>query len=511
MSYESNRIVIVGGGSAGWMTAATLINAFPNKDIVVIESDKIPTIGVGESTLSEFSTWLSILGIDKREMLRGTEGIFKFGLTLEDFVKVGGNDVHYLFGAPDLNQCRNGFEDWHIIKSKNKNLLNSDFTDYYWKHSYAVKTNKIPVEKNEFLEPFDIQIDAGFQINAIKFAEWLRENYCLPKGVKRIVSEVDSVKENENGIECLLLSNNDTISAGLFVDCTGFKSLLLGKIMKPKFIETKDYLPNNKAWFSPIQYTDKNVEMRLTTQCTALNNGWVWNTPLWSRIGSGYVFCDEYIDEDSALQEFKNYLNSNKMAIYNPNRSEEMNFRKIEIKNGYYENPWIKNVVAIGLSHGFLEPMESTGLMFIHHAALALAFCLSRDQVYTTWDSDRFNSIMNLVYESSFRFVSAHYALSLRDDTPYWKNITSLNYDKKMHNEIQKSMNNNISQVYVGYGFQYKNEVGYEHRKTFFDKKILEIEPFERVRRYKIKKANEYIDSCPTHYEYLRDNIYNES
>lgn len=507
MAYNSNKIVIVGGGSAGWMTAATLIKFYPNKDIYVIESENIPTIGVGESTLTFFNEWIYLLGIDKKEFLRACDGSFKLGTSFDTFANLDKEILFYSFGGPDFNQCRNGFQDWHILKAKNNELKNSDFSRYYFKQNYCVDTNRIATEKNEFLEPYDFEKDTGFQIDAIKFAQWLKNSYCIPRGVKLIVADVEKIQENEYGIEYLGLSNNDKISADLFIDCTGFKSILLGQTMKPNFIHTKDSLPNNKAWFAPIQYTDKNIEMELSTRCIGLNNGWVWNTPLWSRIGSGYVYCDEYIDDDSALQEFKNYLDSDRMKIVNSNRSKEMNFRKINIKNGYYETPWVKNVVAVGLSHGFLEPMESTGLMFISSAALAIVGSLSRKK-YTTWDSDKFNLIISNLYKEWFTFVSAHYALSLRDDTEYWKHITSINYSNKMHDDIQKSMNNNISQVYIAFGYQYQNIISFEHLRRDKDKNIMNIEPFEKVRRYKIKKANEYIDSCPTHYEYLRDNIY---
>lgn len=509
MSYNTDKIVIVGGGSAGWMTAATLIKSFPNKKIFVIESENIPTIGVGESTLIDFNEWLDYLEINKTEVLRASEGSYKLGISFKDFADLGGDTRIYTFGEPDFNECRNKYEDWYVIKQKNPEIPFSDYTDYYFKHSYSIKTNKIPVEKNDYLEPFIFERDTAFQINAVKFASWLRDNYCIPKGVVKISADVKSIKEYEGGIESLYLSNGETISSDLFIDCTGFKSILLGQVMKPKFIHTKEYLPNNKAWFGPYSYKNPDLELELSTICTGVTNGWIWQTPLWSRMGSGYVYSDEDIDDDSALNEFKSFLDSEKMKVFNPNRSQEMDFKKIEIKNGYYETPWVKNVVAIGLSHGFLEPMESTGLMFIHLAAMFLVKVLSRSK-YTTWDSDRFNNLIGWAYKESFSFVSAHYALSLRDDTPYWNRLTSLNYDNYIHESVKNAFNFNVSQVYVGWGHLERTSLNFHHRSRVSGKNYMDIDSYEKVRRYKIKKANEFIDSCPTHYEYLRTMVHNE-
>ena len=510
MSFSSEKIVIVGGGSAGWMTAATLIKSFPKKKIFVIESENIPTVGVGESTLLEFNEWLRYLDLDIKSLMVGCDASFKLGISFDNFAELNGSTRRYIFGNADLNQTRNGFEDWYILKFKNPELPFTDFTDYYYKHSYAVKTNRIPLEKNDYLEPFVFERDTAFQINAIKFANWLRDNYCIPKGVTRIVADVIKVNKNEDCVESLSLSNRDSVFADLFVDCTGFKSLILGKEMNSDFVDTSSYLPNNKAWFGPYDYLDKNKELGLVTKCTGLSNGWVWQTPLWSRVGCGYVYSDKYISDDEALEEFKMFLDSENIDVVNKNRSKNMDFKNIQIKNGYYKTPWIKNVVAIGLSHGFLEPMESTGLMFIHVAAMYLVNCLSREK-YTTWDCDRFNYYITEVYKSAFSFVSAHYALSLRDDTRYWKDLTSQNYSYEMHDSIKNSYGSSISQVYVGWGHLEKNALGFEHARRTFNKNIMDIEPFEKMRRYKISKANEFIDQCPTHYEYLRDSVYNEN
>jgi len=507
LTYSSDNILIVGGGSAGWMTAAHLIKMFPEKNITVLESDIVPTVGVGESTLSDFKIWLDFLSIDIKDFMLGCDATFKLGISFIDFLQINSDPIHYMFGGPDLRSTKFGLKDWSILKLNNKDLPFTDYIDYYWKHSYAVKTNKLPYEKNDNIYPFNFKNDVGFQVNAIKFAEWLKEKYCMPRGVNRIIDTVENVVKNENGIESLNLKSGKKISADLYIDCTGFKSILLGKEMKSEFISTEKTLPNNKAWFGPYQYTDKEKELELSTRCTALKNGWVWNTPLWSRVGSGYAYCDKYIDDESALEEFKNYLDSDKMPLYDPNRSKKMEFRKIEIKNGYYKTPWIKNVVAVGLSQGFLEPLESTGLFILHKSVSDIADSLSRDK-YTKWDSDRFNRKINIIYEAMFKFVEAHYAMSLRNDSKYWIDIVeSCRMDTI--NFVSQGAHGSASQIYVGFGHI---ENGFNELYQLYSNKnienVFDVSLNENIRREQIKLCNKFIDSCPSHYQYLKECIY---
>lgn len=511
MTYKSDNIIIVGGGSAGWMTAAHLIKSFPDKNITVVESDIIPTIGVGESTLADFRLWLDFLEVDVKDFMRSCNASYKLGISFYNFLKENSKPIHYMFGAPDLEHTKFGLKDWSIIKLNEKQLEFGDYTNYYWKHSYCFDQNKLPHEKSDFLQPFDFDKDVAFQVNAIEFANWLREKYCIPRGVNQIVSTVKTIKPDSCGnIQSILLDNDLELKADLYVDCTGFKSMLLGEFMSSEFISTTDSLPNNKAWFGPYQYSDKNKELELSTRCTALKNGWVWNTPLWSRVGTGYVYCDKYTTDEEALEEFKQHLDSKNMPHYNPNRSKDMVFKNIKIKNGYYKSPWIKNVVAIGLAQGFLEPLESTGLFILYYSASCLADSLSRDR-FTVWDSDRFNRKVNEMYENMLKFVEAHFLLSTRDDSEYWKYFSE-RMSPETQSYVAKGHASLASQVYVGFGHIENgfNEL-YHLKSNKFEKNYLDLTNYQNTRRYKIKKAKEFIETLPTHYEYLRDEIYNES
>lgn len=505
---NTDNIIIVGGGSAGWMVAATLIKNFPNKNISVLESADIPTVGVGESTLTEFNDWLRSLEINYIDFMRETDAAFKFGIGFTNFVDKDSETFYYTFGNPDLSDTLLGIKDWYLLKSTNNDLNNYDYVDYYYKQSYAIKHNRIPYEESKSLHPFKFLKDTAFQVDAVKFAKWLKEKYCIPKGVKHILGTIEKVQKSEEGIKKIFLNDGLQFEADLFVDCSGFKSILLGKEMCPDFIDTKEYLPNNKAWFGPIPYTDKEKEMELFTNCTGLSSGWVWNTPLWSRIGSGYVYCDEYIDDESALEEFKNHLDSNKMPVYDPQRSSKMNFKKINIKNGYYKEPWVKNVVAIGLAHGFLEPLESSGLFFIHQAATQLVKSLSRVK-YTQWDISLFNSAVSKNYQEFSDFVSAHYFLSTRSDTPFWEYVTSNKQSEKTIDGIRSGFGQNLSQVYVNFGHIQLTKYHFDSLQKQYDIDLYkQISLYESTRRKKIEEAKKHILKSPTHYQYLKEYIY---
>ena len=190
--------------------------------------------------------------------------------------------------------------------------------------------------------------------------------------------------------------------------------MLLSKELEEPFESYENLLPNNSAWATRVPYKNKEKQLVSYTNCTAYNNGWIWNIPLWSRMGTGYVYSDKFIDDDSALKEFQNYLGT-----------KELEFRKIKMRVGIHKRLWVKNVCAIGLAAGFIEPLESNGLFSVHEFLFALMRNLSRGKV-SQWDKDNFTAECKFMFRSFAEFVALHYALSHRIDTPYWQS----NYNK---------------------------------------------------------------------------------
>ena len=299
---NKQKIIVVGGGSAGWMTAATLIRCFPDRSISLIESPNIPTVGVGESTIGQIRSWTSLLGIKDEEFIPYTEASYKLSIKFTDFYKKG-ESFHYPFGLPNTDNNLSVLNDWWFKKSLEPETPNSDYADCLYPQMALVNENKCFFNEDNRL-PFEFKKDTAFHFDATKFGLWLRDHYCIPRGVEHIKEDIISIEKDENGIKTL----NKKHKADLFIDCTGFKSMLLGQTMNEEFISFEDMLPNNKAWATRIQYKDKRKELESFTNCTAIENGWVWNIPMWTRIGTGYVYSDKFVDDETALKEFKNHL-----------------------------------------------------------------------------------------------------------------------------------------------------------------------------------------------------------
>ena len=426
MGKTINKIIIVGGGTAGWMTASTLVKCFPGKEIWLIESPNISTVGVGESTLGQIRGWQALLGIRDEDFMPACDATYKLSIKFTDFYKKG-ESFHYPFGMPYLEGNHSGLNDWWYKKFLYPETPYSDYASCNWGSMALVNENRCfhNIVKNDDYRtdgalPFRFRTDTAFQFDATKFGLWLRDNFCIPRGLKHVKEEIKTVEQDEDGIKTL----NGQYEADLFIDCTGFKSLLLGKTLEEPFVNLEDTLPNNTAWCTHIPYTDKRKQVVGYTNCTAVENGWIWNIPLWSRIGCGYVYSDKFISDDDALVEFQKHIGT-----------KELDFKKIKFRTGHQRRLWVKNVCAIGLAAGFIEPLESNGLFSIHEFIHELIRTLQRGPV-SQWDKDAFTSVCKLVYYSFYEFLVMHYALSHRQDTPYWRSNFNKQWSKNLFNMV---------------------------------------------------------------------------
>jgi tryptophan halogenase len=349
--------------------------------------------------------------------------------------------------------------------------------------------------------------------------------------VKHIQTIIKTATENETGIESIIDSNGNVHSADLFIDCTGFKSFLLGQTFKEKFIDYSDMLPNNKAWACQVPYVDIEKELQCFTNCTALGNGWVWNTPLFSRIGTGYVYSDRFVSDEAALDEFKSYLCSYKMSTArNKEQVDEYSFRNLSFRSGIHERTFVKNVCAIGLSAGFLEPLESNGLFTIHEFILKLVKTIGRGKI-SRWDKDVYNVTTRNQFENFAEFVGIHYALSQRTDTEYWRYNFNKNFDKDMLSLAKKKTTGYFdlaNQYMFDWTFSTDYPAGTHFIATGMDYRPLDecrltMAEWLHRRDYKnlIDQSNEIwkkkqcqwiaaAEASPTHYHYLKNTIYKD-
>lgn len=423
-----NKIVILGGGSAGWMSAATLIRTFPGKDIVLVESPDVSSVGVGESTIAGIRGWVKYIGIDETEFFRDTSATYKMSIKFTDFYKKGDGGFHYPFGHPQFELGRNPHLDWNMKKYFFPDTTVTDYVECLFPSSALFLNQKFSWNTLGEFDSYNPDRDLAYHFDAVKFGLWLRDKYCIPAGVEHIQGTVTSVNTNEDGVESLVLSDGTVIEGDLFVDCTGFKSMLLGEALNEPFTSWNDILPNNNAVACHLPYKDKEKEMQLYTNCTALGNGWVWNVPLWSRIGTGYVYSDKFTTYEDAVEEFKQHLMSDDMIV--PRTREEVDaltFRNVPFRVGMYERTFVKNVVAIGLSAGFIEPLESNGLYSVHEFLLRLIDVLRYKEIPQAY-VDMYNVRVKYLFTTFSKFISQHYYLSHRDDTPYWKHVTSTSF-----------------------------------------------------------------------------------
>ena len=419
MSTKIKKIVVVGGGSAGWMSAATFATQLDKVEIVVIESPDFPVLGVGESTLGGIRHWTSLVGVKDKDFLPKVDGSYKLSIKFTDFEGTGTGGFHYPFGFSTVPIEQVKTNDWWFLKGNRPKFFDKNaYARCHYPIAAVAEQNRISTDSTGRTPGFGFEVDSAYHFDAIAFGQYLKETICLPRGVKLIPSTVEGVVTNENGIDYLKLKDGSTVTADLFVDCTGFKSMLLGGALGVKFNSIEDIIPNNKAWATQVPYKDKKTQLEPFTNCTALKNGWVWNIPLWSRIGAGYVYSDKFVSSEEALSEFKKHIK--KTYKINP---ENLEYRPIEMKNGIHEKLWHKNVVAIGLASGFIEPLESTGLLTTYEWLLSLSLVLQRG-VVNQWDRDAFTFSLSQTYHQLAQFVGLHYAISPRSDSEYWQDIT---------------------------------------------------------------------------------------
>lgn len=446
MKIKHDNICIVGGGSSGWLVASALIRYFPNKNITLIESPNIPNIGVGESTTSMMRGFINHhLKIEDKDFMPGVDGVYKLSVRFEDFSKIGDGGFHYPFGLPVFKIPNSRFETWAI---KNYYFPGKydvrDFARSFVPQITLAELNKISENKNGQFDNLRFHQDYGYHFSAGKLGEFLKEKYAKPKGVKHIVSEIKKVNTGEHGVESLVLDDGTLVSYDVYIDCSGFRSLLLGQAMQEEFISFNHWLPNNSAWATPSPYKEDYIydQMRPYTNCTALANGWAWHTPIWSRVGNGYSYSDKYISDEDALEQFKEYLVSKKVPG-NFSREEVDNFPffKVKSKSGHYRRSWVKNVIGIGLSAGFLEPLEGTGLLFVTTPILEICKYMQRD-VFTQLNIDMFNQLQKYLFTGWRDFLSFFYHLSTRDDSEYWREIIGKTYDIEYLTENDRWMGN---------------------------------------------------------------------
>ena len=399
------KIVIVGGGTAGWMAAAGLSKILRDDEISirVIESDAIGTVGVGEATIPHIHYYNRLLGLDEDEFVRRTNATFKLGI---EFVNWGRPGDRYIHPFGSYGQDMEGVHFHHFWLRHGKDGQGRPLDDYCLPILAAREGRFQRPDASKPNSPLG-QITYAFHFDASLYARYLRE-LSEAAGVVRTEGRIVDVHQHgESGfIESVTLESGDAIEGDLFIDCSGFRGLLIEQTLKSGFKDWSHWLPCDRAI---ARACSKVGEPLPFTRSTAKTAGWQWRIPLQSRTGNGHVYCSDYIGDDEALDTLNADLDGEPIS--------EPNF--LRFKAGVRRKPWDKNVVSLGLASGFLEPLESTSIHFVQ-SAIARLMTNFPDKSFNQPDIDYFNRRTMAEYEQVRDFIILHYKATERDDTPFW-------------------------------------------------------------------------------------------
>jgi hypothetical protein len=522
------KILIVGGGSSGWMTAAYLSKKLPHLQISLIESRKIGTIGVGESTLGQINKYLDALQLKDENWMKFCQSTYKTSIKFTDFYKLG-HFFHYPFGDYVLDGTQKGIMDWFWAKAYNRsNSEMPTFSEAFVPQVLMTDKMKMTENLDGIIPGFDFHLNTAYHIDAEKFGILLRDKIALPGGVRHIDDTIVNVEQDENGyVSNIITENGLNLSADLYIDASGFKKILIEKVMKSEFLSFNDVLLNDRALAARVPYIDIENEMHSVTNCTAIENGWVWDIPLWTRRGTGYVHSSKFADREQAEKDFRKHL----ALRFGGKKAEEIEFNYIHIRHGVQKEPWIKNVCSIGLALGFIEPLESTGLLTTHENIMRLEPILSaRDGYVNQFDIDGFNFAARQELEGFKQFISLHYGLSSREDTEYWKyvtnnihyspkildlevefrfNVSDLMYRLNISNELSQEL---AGETFILAGMNYNPISLSKIQMEIYRNKSVETIFKDLVFRFVQKKQEILmkIENLPSHYEFLRNKIYKD-
>ena len=399
------KVVIVGGGTAGWMTAAAL-GRFLTKDgqtaVTLIESEAIGTVGVGESTIPQINIFNRMLGLDENDFVRKTKATFKLGIDFVDWKQIG-HSYHHPFGPYGIDMEAVSF---HAYWLKLHALGEEDDLGAYSLNALAARQHKFMRPNGQPNSPLG-SIAYAFQFDAGLYAKYLRE-YAEARGIVRQEGKIATVQQHgETGhVTSVTLESGDVIDGDLFIDCSGFRGLLIEGTLQTGYEDWSQWLVNDRAVAVPCAL---GGSMAPVTRATARPAGWQWRIPLQHRLGNGYAYSSAHISEDEATAYLLAHLDGEPLAAPNP----------IRFKAGRRKKSWNRNVVAIGLAAGFMEPLESQSIHLIQ-VGIARLLAMFPDRDFRQPDIDRYNRVMAFEYEKIRDFLILHFKATQRNDTPYW-------------------------------------------------------------------------------------------
>jgi tryptophan halogenase len=414
MLDKKMKVVIAGGGTAGWIAAAALSKRLGKLvDVVLVESEQIGTVGVGEATIPPMKAFHALLGIDEQEFMRATSAVFKLGISFKNWGQVGDHYIHPFGTTTGQSTILADFQHfWLYGKSKG---IDAEFGEYSLEVQ-AAKAHKFATSKNGVL-------NYAYHLDATRYAQYLRK-FSEKFGATRIEGKIQQVQQHPDGdIKVLVLESGEVVGGDLFIDCTGFAGLLIDKTLKTPYEDWSHWLPCNSA--IAIQ-TESVGPANPYVTCTAHQAGWQWHIPLQHRVGNGNVFCSDFMSDDQAKKHLLDNVQGK--VLTEP--------RVIKYRTGRRKLFWNRNCVALGLSSGFVEPLESTSIYMFMMGIVRLMRLFPFHGV-TQSAMDEYNEQAITELENMRDFIILHYHATAREDSEFWRYCKYMNVPDSLSHRIE--------------------------------------------------------------------------
>jgi 2-polyprenyl-6-methoxyphenol hydroxylase-like FAD-dependent oxidoreductase len=427
MTNTVKKIIIVGGGSAGWLTAGLIaaehkIAQQQALEITLIESPDVKSIGVGEGTWPSMLNTIDKIGISELEFIQQCDASFKQGSKFINWQTGQNNEYYYHpFMTPE------GYTEVNLQAQWQSSHSTQSFADTVNPQHHVCEAGLAP---KQFATPaFAGVTNYGYHLNAGKFATLLQQHCTKKLAVKHILAHIENIVAHPSGdIEKLITQDGQTIEGDLFIDCSGSAGLLIDKHFKIPLVKQDKVLFNNSALATQVPYTLQQ-DIASATLSTAQTSGWIWDIGLPSRRGVGHTYSSAHISDENAERQLRGYIaNSIGRA-----ESEMLNIRKLAFTPGYREKFWHKNCVAVGMSAGFIEPLEASALAMIELSITMISEQLPQTREQMEITAERFNSRFNYRWQRVIEFLKLHYILSARRDSEYWR-------DNQLENTIPERL-----------------------------------------------------------------------
>jgi tryptophan halogenase len=485
---EYGRIVVLGGGTAGWMAALGIATGLPRASVTLVESEEVGVVGVGEATFPSIRNYHQIVGVNEADFLRASNGSFKLGIEFCDW-RVHGDRYFHTFG------------DFGAVAGR----------DALWRqYQRAMGANVgtlgeqcLPTAmalQGRFCAPAPergAHFNYAYHFDAILYARYLR-GLATQRGVRRVEGKVvDVARRPDGGVAHLTLADGSAVAGDLFIDCSGFASVLLGRTLSVPFVDFSQWLPVDRAWACPVERS--GADMAPYTRATALEAGWAWRIPLQNRTGHGHVFSSRYISEERAREQLVAQLSGRPLA--EP--------RLLRFTTGHRERFWSHNVVGLGLSTGFLEPLEATSIYLVQSGLGRLMELLQRGAPIEDAAISAYNTGLVRQFERIRDFIILHYCLTERRDSPFWRDMAEMVLPDTLAYKLDQWRETGTLHQYDEEGFDETSwlavHAGMNHwpkqsDPTFGDRPVEATAAWLRERRQQMAAV---VKTLPSHQEYL--------